>query len=157
MGLIKTSSGMPALDIEPGTYPATLVGVRQITIQVDGDDKTMFEWTFDLGDDLELSGLTSLFTGPKSKTWKFLVALLGAENVKVDQDFDPADLIGKTALVTVEPNRNGYPRVTECVAPPRTRTRASGVPVAAPADTPAARPTVRAAAGAIEEEGDLPF
>jgi hypothetical protein len=155
MGLIKTSSGMPAIDIEPGTYPATLVGVKQITIQVDGDDKTMFEWTFDLGEGLELSGLTSLFTGPKSKTWKFLVALLGAENVKVDQDFDPADLIGKSALVTVEPNRNGYPRVTEVVAPPRTRR----APVAAGVQAAAAGPdrqTVRAAAG-VEEEGDLPF
>ena len=78
--LIRVGSGAPDLGIEPGTYPAVLVGIKERTISSEfGENQPMLEWQFEIPTDdpdsvIPVAGLTSMFTGPKSKTYKFLTA-----------------------------------------------------------------------------------
>lgn len=142
MSLITPSAGAPATEIEPGTYPVTLMGLELKTIVVQQEERTVYEWRFavDGEEDVFVNGLTSDATGPKSKAGAYLVALLGPDAVIPGRGFELEDLVGKRALATVELNANGYPRITNIVAPPR-----------------AVKRTVRAQAAPEAGADDLPF
>ena len=170
MSLITVGSGMPDSDIEPGIYPATVIGLRADTIVVDGEEKEVFVWTFSIPTEdegaIELEGLTSQIVTPRSKAYAYLVALLGQAAVGTGAGFNDTDLVGKNCLVTVDLNKNGYTRVSNITAAPRgaiARPAPAQAAVAAAPAAPAApavsplRPTVRAAAGVSDDEADLPF
>ena len=167
MSLITVGSGAPESELEPGTYPASLAALSQKRINVRGEDSDVFEWVFhipvqDGGDPIPVNGLTSTMTGPKSKTWAFLQALLGPQAVEPGKQFGPDDLVGKEALVNVELNANGYPKVTGIVAMPKSMARPAA-PAATATPTPAApaapRRTVAQAVQPDAEgtDDDLPF
>lgn len=108
-------------DIAPGTYPATLIGLEADTIFVDNENRPVFKWRFALEDGTELEGLTSQITSMTSttKSIQWLTALVGAEAVQVNASFDADDLIGRECLINVQPNKNGYPKVQDVLAVPK--------------------------------------
>lgn len=121
MPLITVGAGA-ATDIKPGTYEGTLTAVNERMIvstfnNPNNEEKPFFEWVFALSDGSEVQGLSSAFTGPKSTTFKYLVALMGADAVKQGADFELSDLVGKHALVQIGINDQGWPRI-EGVFPP---------------------------------------
>lgn len=140
---ITVGSGVPDDQLPPGNYPASLTSVVERTIEVKGESREVFEWTFAVptvnddgspGDPISVSGLSSQMTGPKSKTAAFLVALLGPQAVQPGATFTMNDLIGKTCLIQTDLNDSGYAKVVGATPTPVT------------AATPS-RPTNRAAVG----------
>jgi hypothetical protein len=147
-------------DIDAGTYPGTLIAINEKRIaskfstSPDGMDDA-WEWVFSLEDGTEVNGLTSTFLTPKSRAFGYLVALVGKEKVTSGAGFELSDLIGKTALVSVEINDAGWPRIVSVMPPIGGRKAA-----AAPAATQAAFDAViapAAAAPVAQVEDDLPF
>lgn len=173
MPLITVGAG--AQDIEPGTYPVTVTNVVQKTISgviseynPSGADQQVFEWSFNIDTDddeeIEVQGLTSTMTGPKSKLARFLAALLGPDALQPGAEFDLPDLVGKSALAKVGLNKNGYPRVEDLMAKPKPVKKVKPAPAPvledveeeeeAPKPKKAAKP-IRAQAS--DDEDDLPF
>lgn len=157
MGLITVGSGAPENEVEAGTYPATIanVGVKNIDVKNpqfgEAGPRDFYEWKVaidgtedDEGIPLYVEGLTSMATGPKSNTFKYLTAILGA--IAVGQDFEESDLVGKHVMAVVDLNKDGFSRLVDLVAAPK----------AAPAARRAnpARPTV---AASVATEDELPF
>jgi len=121
MSLIKIQ-GAPESNIEAGTYEMVLLALTAKDITVNGEDRAVFEWKFGLVDDdeIEVNGLTSQNTTPRSKLVTWVAALLGPEATKVGAEYDEKDLIGKRALVTIGINEAGWPRISD-VGPLPTR------------------------------------
>jgi hypothetical protein len=141
MPLIKVTSGAP--NIPPGTTAATLISLRPKVINTADGEKDVLEWTFST-DNGEISAISSLNTGPKSKTFAFLVALLGKENVNIDDGFDEPDLVGKQALASIVIDDRGWPKIDALIPMPKGM-KAGAAP---------ARTTVAASQA---DEDDLPF
>jgi hypothetical protein len=150
--LIEVSAGTPT--IKPGTYLADVIGIapKALTTRFSkpGQEDDFLEWTWNVhtpqGDE-ELRSLTSVATGPKSRIFEYLVALLGADKVSIGMGFEEDDLIGKSAQVTVITNDDGFSKL-ERVTPMLTGS--------APA-APKAAPTAAPAAAAQTGDDDLPF
>jgi len=121
MSLFKIA-GAPESNIEPGTYEMVLLACAPKDIVVNGEDRAIFEWKFGLADDdtVEVNGVTSQITTPRSKLVQWTAALCGPDAIKVGTEFDEKDLIGKRALVTIGMSDNGWPKVTD-VGPMPTR------------------------------------
>lgn len=162
---ITVSAGAPQVDIEPGVYPVTLVDIsepRTIFPQSGpnaGKEVTLRDWTFALDDGTEIRGSASTASGPKSKTYAWLTALLGGTPPAVGQSYPKSQLVGRLALATIVIDDGGWPKIQNLSAMPRGMAQ-QPVAVAAPA-TPvapnaqparASRPVPVAAAGT-----DLPF
>lgn len=102
--------------IDPGTYKAQLAGSSIETGGKFKDEKNpngdyrRWEWLVEVpGKDLQpLSDNTSLFTGPKSETYKRLTALLGRAPVAGEEIENP---VGKTVLLTISIKENGYNKI----------------------------------------------
>lgn len=177
---ITVGTGVPDDQLPPGNYPATLTAVVERTIEVKGESRDVFEWTFAVptanddgtpGDPISISGLSSQMTGPKSKTAAFLVALLGPSAVQPGATFTMNDLVGKTCLIQTDLNDNGYHKVVGATPTPvqtaavRPTNRAAVVGEAAPAgpeQSPEGVVTPRRAAAAPtavaeDPDADLPF
>jgi hypothetical protein len=146
---ITVGSGVPDDQLPPGNYPASLKSVVEKTIEVKGENRDVYEWTFLVptqdddgqpGDPISVSGLSSQMTGPKSKTAAFLVALLGPSAVQPGATFTMNDLIGKQCLIQTDLNDAGYHKVVG----------ATPLPV-----TSAVRPTNRAAVGEATPAGPV--
>jgi hypothetical protein len=138
---ITVGSGVPDDQLPPGNYPASLKSVVEKTIEVKGESRDVYEWTFlvptadndgNAGEPISIGGLSSQMTGPKSKTAAFLVALLGPAAVQPGATFTMNDLIGKQCLIQTDLNEAGYHKVVG----------ATPLPV-----TSAVRPSNRAAVG----------
>lgn len=155
MPLITVKSGAPT-DIKPGAYEVTLTaleGPRSIVPQSGpnaGQEVEILDWTFHTEDALQIDGTTSTASGPKSKLYAWLTALLGGVAPATGQQFEADQLIGRMAIATIEVNDGGWPRIASLSAIPVRRTAAA--PVARPATRPAPAPAVEQAA-----DGDLPF
>jgi hypothetical protein len=143
MPLIKVTSGAP--NIPPGTTAATLISLRPKVINTADGEKDVLEWTFST-DNGEISAISSLNTGPKSKTFGFLVALLGKDNVNIDDGFDEPDLVGKQALASIVIDDRGWPKIDALIPMPKGMGR----------QTTSAR-TAPVAAAPQADEDDLPF
>jgi len=159
---ITVGSGEPEDQLPPGNYPAQLQSVTERTINVQGEDREVFEWTFEVatanddgtpGEPINISGLSSRMTGPQSKTAQYLVALLGPQAVQPGATFTMNDLVGKPCLIQTSLNKGGYAKVdgatplpTSAAKRPSNRAAATAAPVAAAA--PAAAET---------DEDGLPF
>lgn len=179
MPFIQVSSGGSS-DVPEGVYEVVLTKIsdpKYVTAQRGpkaGEEIALIDWTFAIvaGDhaDKELQASTSTASGPKSKMFAFLTALLGGKSPGVGQQFEKTDLIGRMALATVTIDDQGWARVANVSAMPSSMLSqhvgaATGAPVATarPASRslnlqPAAAPIAAAAAAAPAAQGDdLPF
>jgi hypothetical protein len=175
---ITVGSGVPDDQLPPGNYPATLKSVVEKTIEVKGESREVYEWTFLVptqdpdtgakGDPIPVSGLSSQMTGPKSKTAAFLVALLGPSAVQPGATFTMNDLIGKECLIQTDLNEAGYHKVvgatpvpaTSAVRPSNRAAVGEASPTVATAEAPVmtgAAPVTATAASAEDPDADLPF
>lgn len=144
--------------VEPGTYEATLIGLEDFQYDDGEGNKTLRRWTFGLENEIDpegkpvtIDGVSSTATGPKSKAFGWLTALLNRAPV-TGETFTPSMLVGRGCMVTIELNAEGYSKVAAVVPQPRRRPAAAVAPepefVGAPAAT---------AAPAREPEDALPF
>ena len=126
MPRIRVTSGGP--EIDPGTYPVTLVeveGPKTIVPQTGpnaGQEVDIFVWKFavDEGDydGTEIEATSSTNSGPKSKLYGFLAALL-SKAPAIDAEFELAELAGRRALATIEADpKSGWMRITGLTAMP---------------------------------------
>lgn len=158
---ITITAGAPQVDIEPGVYEVTLTEISEIRTIVPqsgpnaGKEVQLRDWTFALDNDVEIRGSASIASGPKSKTYAWLTALLGGTPPVVGQSYPRSQLLGRVALATIEIDEGGWPKIRQLSALPKT-TRATTTPTPAPQPvTPAAaRPVAPVAAGIAD---DLPF
>ncbi len=158
MPLITVTAGTPVL--KAGTYPATLIGIKPKRMATkfskpgEEDDFLEWPWLVEGADkDVEVTSLTSVATGPKSRIFEYLTALLGAGNVNINDGFDENDLVGKKAQLSIVVTDDGFSKVDQIVAPVVTRaSRAAAAPAAAPA-----APVVAPSAPVDTELDDLPF
>jgi hypothetical protein len=144
--LITVSAGTPA--IPAGTYPATLISIvpkRMATAFTNNEEQDFLEWTWQVeapDKDVEVTSLTSTATGPKSRIFEYLLALVGPEKAAVGAGFDEGDLVGRKVLVGTVVTDQGFAKIDKIVAAPRAR---------------AAAPTARVAQSTAAPEDDLPF
>jgi hypothetical protein len=168
MGSLITVAAVP--QFAPGTYKGVLRSLTEKTIELSagaaakqgktpGEKVNIYEWEFDCfditngerlvdedtGEDIIAKTATSQASGPKSKLYSFLVALVGPAGVAPGTGYDPEDLVGKSALISVVADEGGYPKVESMQAMPRATNRSRAA--AAPA------PVAEAAA----TDDDLPF
>lgn len=182
MSFITVSRGgadIPA-DFVPGPYILVLTGVsdpKTVTAQRGpkaGQDIDLIDWQFEIFDGpfsgLPVDASTSTASGPKSKMFGYLTALLGRPPI-VGQSFEKNDLISKLALGTISVDDGGYLRIDNLSAIPASMLAgqiavSTGAPVTAPgAPAPVAveaapAPVAVAAepvAAAAAPTGDLPF
>lgn len=158
---ITVTAGAPQIDIEPGVYEVTLNAISEVrTIFPQsgpnaGKEVSLRDWTFALEDGTELRGSASVASGPKSKTYAWLTALLGGTPPEVGRAITFTQLIGREALATIEIDEGGWPKIRNLSAKPRART---ATPTDTPANVPprpaAARPVAPVVAGMAD---DLPF
>lgn len=139
--IITISAGAGAPDIAPGVYDVTLgavSGVRTIYPQSGpnaGGEVQIRDWTFVLEDGTEVSGSASTASGPRSKTYAWVTALLGGQAPAPGAVVRLADLVGRGAIATIAAEPGGWPRITTLSARPQRR-QAAAPP--APAARPAA-------------------
>jgi hypothetical protein len=129
--LITVKAATPS--IAPGTYLGTLVGIapKSLVTQYskNGKPDDFLEWTWDIDGD-EITSLTTLATGPKSRIFEYLVALLGADKVQIDAGFEENDLVGKSAMLSIIINDDGFSKVDRIVAAPKASKAPKAVPAA---------------------------
>ena len=148
---ITVTTGAP--QIEPGVYEVTLISisdVRVITAKKGpnaGQDVELRDWTFALEDGTPIEGSASTNSGPRSKSYAWLTALLGGTPPVVGQAYPKSQLVGREALATIELDEGGWPRIANLSAKPKAR-------AAAPAAARPVRPVAPVAAGIAD---DLPF
>lgn len=114
-------------DVKPGTYPATLLDIEPFEIEVEGEQRPLYRWTFAIEDGAEgqtIEGISSRSNSPRGKMAGWIAALTADSDV-LGRSFTKADLIGREALVSVEADANGYPKVAGVVAAPKATAKAS--------------------------------
>ncbi len=160
------------VEIPDGVYPVTLTALQDpktVTAQRGpkaGQDIQLIDWVFAIDegdyDGTELATSTSTASGPKSKMFAYLTALLGGKAPAIGMTFEKSDLIGRRALATIRKDDSGWPRIDNLGAMPASMLQKGFAKVTeAPTNEPAAaskplRETVGAAAGAPAAD-DLPF
>jgi hypothetical protein len=155
--IITISAGAPASDLTPGVYEVTLTDIsepRTIYPQTGpnaGKEVQLRDWTFALEDGTEVTGSASTASGPKSKTYAWLTALLGGTPPAVGQSYPKSQLLGREALATITIDEGGWAKIANLSARPKTRAVqpvGAVAPASAPAQPVAAQPVV---------SDDLPF
>jgi hypothetical protein len=103
--------------VEDGTYPATLTNVENFEYQ----DGFLRRWTFALdavdsdGNPATVDAVSSTALGPKSKAFGWIAALLGRTPEK-GEEIRRSMLVGRSCLVTVVLNADGYSKIEAVVA-----------------------------------------
>lgn len=171
---ITVNPGGP--DIPDGVYLVQLTKIsdpRTVTAQQGkfaGQDVDLIDWTFQIDQpgsplhDQELEASTSTKSGPRSRMYAWLTALLGGVAPQVGTGFKKSDLIGRFALATTRKDDNGWPRIENLGAAPAALlgqriAQATGTPVqatGAPAPVAAAAQPLREAVAAAPAD-NLPF
>jgi hypothetical protein len=153
---ITISAGAQQANIEPGTYVVTLIEIsepREILPQTGvnaGKLVTLRDWTFALEDGTEVRGSASTASGPKSKSFAWITALLGGTPPSIGQVVQFSQLVGREVLATITVDEGGWSKIANLSAKPRARV----APVAA-AEAPA--PAARKAQPVAAPTDDLPF
>jgi len=125
-------------NLEDGVYTVTLVNIKgdptdpenspkMVTARSGpkaGQEIGLWDWYFAVDDGGPFDGetiqaSTSVSSGPKSKMYAFLTALLGGKAPEPGQTFKNADLYGRRALATIRKDENGWPRIENLGAIPR--------------------------------------
>ena len=99
-----------AVDIAPGTYKGQLESVEVKPTENFGGGEYR-QWNFLIEVDgklLPVSATSSMNTGPRSKSYLWLTALLGRAPAAGETIEDPT---GKTVLLTIGQKENGFPRI----------------------------------------------
>jgi hypothetical protein len=102
----------PQLEIADGTYPAVLESVTtepSKTPTIPGDVR---RWTFLIEHDGKvepMDALSSTGTGPKTKSYAWLTALIGREPKAGETIEDPT---GARCLLQITHNEKGFPKVS---------------------------------------------
>jgi hypothetical protein len=139
-------------DLPDGVYSVTLVEISEpktVTAQRGpkaGQDINLLDWTFAVDDGSQFDGetiqaSTSMASGPKSKMYSWLTALLGGIPPAIGQSFERTDLTGRRALATIRKDESGWPRLENLGAIP-----AAMLAPAAPAAASRMAPSPAAAA-----------
>lgn len=145
---ITVTGGGP--DIADGTYPMQLVafeGPRTFRPENGpnaGQDVTVFDWTFRTESGVDLPESSSTNTGPRSKAYAWLTALLGTPPT-VGMTIGADQLVGRWAYGQVrrDPPETGWPKIVGLMPMPANALQqqfgqATGAPTAAaPAQQPA--------------------
>jgi hypothetical protein len=158
--VITITAGAPASDITPGVYEVTLVDISEIrTIYPQtgpnaGKETQLRDWTFALEDGTQVTGSTSVASGPQSKTYAWLTALLGGTPPAVGQSYPKSQLLGREALATIEIDERGWPKIANLSARPKARTVQ---PVATAPAAPAQRHAPQPVAQPAVADDQLPF
>lgn len=133
MAFITIGSGAPS-DVEPGTYTVILTELsdpKTVLAQKGpraGEEIELLEWTFTI-DEGELEGTqlrdsTSTSSGPKSKLFGWVTALLGKAPAP-GVGFEKADLVGRRALASVIVGDSGWPRIGSLIPIPTAKPKAA--------------------------------
>ena len=115
----------PAKGLEDGEVrKGTLVDLRQVDFQdkQTGEPRSLVAWTFNVEGaegPVEVEATSSTASGPRSKAFKWLIALLGATRVQSGEHIGADDIVGAQANVTVSISDDGYPKVSEVTALPK--------------------------------------
>lgn len=172
---ITVNPGGP--DIPDGVYLVQLTKIsdpRTVVAQQgprQGEEVDLIDWVFTIdqpGTDVHdqvIDASTSTSSGPRSKMYAWLTALLGGVAPAVGTPFKKSDLIGRYALATTRKNDAGWPKIENLGAAPAallaTRiAQATGAPVqanGAPAPAAAGAAPLREAVAAGATSDDLPF
>lgn len=152
MPLFEVKSGGP--NLPDAVYPVILTdikGPKTVVAQRGpnaGEEVQLFDWTFAVDqpghplDGTEIQGSTSTSSGPRSKMFAWLTALLNGAAPAVGTAFEKEQLVGRRALATIQKDSDGWPRLVNLGAMPvamqqQSFAAATGVPAAAPAPAPA--------------------
>jgi hypothetical protein len=109
-------------DVEAGTYLCTLTGWEPFDAEYEGEKRELIRWTFTTEDDQQIEGVSSRATGPRSKLRGWCMGLgLDVRSVKA---LGAGQLVGRSALVTVVLNADGYAKVDAVVPAPKARQKA---------------------------------
>lgn len=146
MPLFEVKAGGP--DIPDGVYSVTVVditGPHTRTAQNGpnaGEQYTAFDWTFAIDDgpyeNTVLQENSSTASGPRSKLYKWLTALLNGQRPQVGAKFEVTDLRGRRAFATVQRETpDAWPKVVNLGAMPVANLQqgyaaATGAPIQAP-------------------------
>ena len=156
---ITISAGAPASDLTPGVYEVTLLDIsepRTIYPQSGpnaGKEVQLRDWTFALEDGTEVTDAASISSGPKSKTFAWLTALLGGTPPEGGKSYPKSQLVGREALATIAIDEGGWPKIANLSARPKSRS-AAPAPVAPAA--PGRRPA-QTGARPLAADDALPF
>ncbi len=131
------------IEIPDGVYSVILTAISEPkTVQVSrgpkaGTEMDLLDWTFAVDggehEGVEISTSTSMASGPKSKLFGYLTALLGGKPPVVGQSFEKTDLVGRLALATIRRDESGWPRIENLSAVPATLLKPKATaPAAAP-------------------------
>jgi hypothetical protein len=158
MPLITVNKG--GVEIEPGVYQVILTAIEQKTIVPNngpnaGEEVEIFDWKFAIEsgelEGTEINVSSSTRSGPRSKLYGFLVALFGGASPPAGTNLEEGDLVGRSALATIEMTDSGWPKIVNLGAIPK---GFNGKPAAAPIAQPvAAAATAKPAA----KNDSLPF
>lgn len=178
----------PEEDIPDGVYLLQLVKIgdpRTVTAKKGpnaGKDFNLIDWGFAIEapgtpyHDRLMDDSTSTASGPRSKMYEWLTALLGGVPPQAGRQMKRSELIGRLVLGTVNHDDGGWPRIASLSAVPAsmlgqqiaqaTGAPVAGAPVAAPAPVaplraPEPAPTEQlgafvAPAGGFQTPADIP-
>lgn len=151
--------GQGGPNIPDGVYPVALTkieGPKTITAKrgpTAGQSSDIYDWTFVVmaGEyqDTEIDATTSTNSGPRSKLFAWITALLGGQPPVVGQTFQLTDLTGRMAFATIQRDESGWPRITSLGAMPTQAVQqvfgqVTGAPVQAPQQPVQAPPAAAA-------------
>lgn len=149
-------------DLPDGVYSVTLVQISEpktVTAQRGpkaGQDIDLLDWTFAVDDGGQFDGetiqaSTSMASGPKSKMFNWLTALLGGRPPLIGASFERTDLVGRRALATIRKDEAGWPRLENLGAIPASMLAQQEAPLPAPA-----APRTRQAVTPLRERVEAP-
>lgn len=126
MPSIEIRAGGP--DIPDGVYALQLSEIRGDPDQPDkprawrdpvkNRDVYFWDWVFHTDDGTELSYGTSTSTGPRSKLFGLLTALLGGRAPRINESYDFNQLIGRMVLGTIQRQESGFVEIVSFSAIP---------------------------------------
>jgi len=169
---ITINQGGP--DIPDGVYLVQLTKIadpRTVTAQSGpraGEDVDLIDWTFAIDQpgtamhDVLLDASTSTASGPRSKMYAWLTALLGGVAPTIGAGFKKSDLIGRYALATTRKSESGWPKIENLGAAPAALlgariAQATGTPVQVPGSPAPQAATPGPLRDAVAAEANLPF
>lgn len=168
MSFIEIKANGP--DIPEGVYPVLLTeiaGPKVVTAQRGpnaGKDIELLDWKFVIDtpgqpyDETPIEASTSTASGPRSKMFAYLTALFGGVAPPVGTRLERDQIVGRSALATVQKDADGWLRITNLGAAPVTHQSAAQVPAQpAPAPEPVAATASPVREAVARASGDLPF
>jgi hypothetical protein len=161
--LLTVTAGGP--ELPEAVYSVTLMkieGPKSIFPQSGpnaGQEVQIFDWLFQVDEGeyegTEIQATTSTASGPRSKMYSWITALMGGKAPAIGATFEAEDLQGFRAIATVSRTEAGWPRIENLgafpVAPVRPAAARSVAPTAPPRQPTPLRPAGQ------KSKNDVPF